>query len=139
MVGDRWSLLVVRDLMFSGFETYKELLSSEEGIATNVLADRLERLEGLGIVTRERDPGDGRRVVYRLTARGIDLAPILLELGVWGVKYERGIGPTATLARRDADRESALADMRARWNQGGVRTESKEARRKSKGPKEPPA
>jgi DNA-binding HxlR family transcriptional regulator len=118
MLGDRWSLLIVRDLLFSGYETYKQLLSSEEGIATNVLADRLERLESAGIVTRERDPKDGRRVVYRLTARGIDLAPVLLELGVWGVKYERGVGPTPALREWSADRESALTDMRARWRQG---------------------
>jgi len=111
ILGDRWSLLIVRDLMYAGFQTYKELLSSDEGIATNVLADRLAHLVTSGIVTSERDPSDGRRVVYRLTPKGSDLAPVILELGIWGVKHEGGVGP---FTRRATPKGSRLAASRGR-------------------------
>jgi DNA-binding HxlR family transcriptional regulator len=111
ILGDRWSLLIVRDLMFAGRHTYKEFLSSGEGIATNVLADRLGHLEQCGIITSRRDPDDGRRLEYQLTAKGIDLAPLLLELSSWGVKYEAGVPPTS-LRRWKANREAFLAELR---------------------------
>ena len=78
MLGDRWSLLIIRDLMLRSYHTYKELLSSDEGIATNILAERLQRLEAAGIISTSRDAEDRRKVVYRLTEKGIDLAPILV-------------------------------------------------------------
>jgi DNA-binding HxlR family transcriptional regulator len=116
VLGDRWSLLIVRDLMFAGFRSYKEFLSSDEGIATNVLAERLDQLEASGIVTRRRDPTDGRRLVYRLTSKGIDLAPVLLELSSWGAKHEGGMGPAASMVRRwKTDREGFLSDIREQW------------------------
>ena len=65
MLGDAWSLLVVRDLMFKGRRTFNELLDAEEGIASNILADRLQRLEAAGVLVKDRDPDDGRRSVYR--------------------------------------------------------------------------
>ena len=90
MVGDRWSLLIVRDLMFAGFRTYKEFLGAGEGIATNILADRLQRLEAAGIIAARPDSSDKRRLVHSLTAKGRDLAPVLLELSRWGARYEDG-------------------------------------------------
>jgi len=72
--GDRWSLLIIRDLMVRGFRTFKEFQESGEGIATNILADRLQSLEAAGIITAEEEKTDGRRVNYRLTEKGIDLA-----------------------------------------------------------------
>ncbi len=115
VLGDRWSLLIARDLMFAGFRTYKEFLSSEEGIATNILADRLQQLETSGIITSQRDPADGRRLVYRLTRKGLDLAPVLLELSRWSVKHEAGVCPPDTLRRWEADRESFMAELREQW------------------------
>jgi len=84
LLGDRWSLLVVRDLMVRGLRTFKDFQESGEGIATNVLADRLQKLEAAGIIAAEADETDGRRVNYRLTEKGIDLAPVLLELLIGG-------------------------------------------------------
>src|SRR6266498_1041813 len=84
--GDRWSLLIIRDLMLRSYRTYKEFLSSEEGIATNILAERLQRLEAAGIITTSRDAEDRRKIVYRLTEKGIDLAPILVELVLWSAQ-----------------------------------------------------
>jgi len=115
VVGDRWTLLIVRDLMFAGFRSYKEFLSSDEGIATNILANRLEHLEACGIVTSRPDPTDGRRLLYRLTPKGIDLAPVLLELSLWGVKHEGGVGPRASIRRWEADREGFRAEVHERW------------------------
>ncbi len=84
MFGDRWSLLIIRDLMVRGFRTFKEFQESGEGISTNILADRLRKLEATGIITAEVEDTDGRRVNYRLTEKGIDLAPVLLELLILG-------------------------------------------------------
>lgn len=86
--GDAWTLLIIRDLMFKSRTTYTDFLRAEEGIATNVLADRLERLQDDGIVRKEvgagRKPGTG----YRLTSKGIDLLPIMLEIINWSAKYD---------------------------------------------------
>jgi len=87
-LGDRWSLLIIRDMMLRGSRTYKEFLESYEGIATNILADRLRKLEAHGIITTERDPSDGRRLFYLLTAKGIDLAPVLTEMVLWAARHE---------------------------------------------------
>ena len=112
LLGDRWSLLIVRDLLFAGFRTYKEFASSEEGMATNVLADRLAHLETVGIITSERDPDDGRRQVYRLTPKGVDLAPVILELARWTVKHEPGVLRPEPLRSYEADREGFLGALR---------------------------
>jgi len=102
--GDRWSLLVIRDLMLSGFRSYKELLSSEEGIATNILADRLSKLEDAGIIASRRDPEDGRKLLYRLTTKGIDLAPILREMARWSTTHEGAHPSPATVELVKANR-----------------------------------
>src|ERR1700730_2958343 len=88
MLGDRWSLLIVRDMMLRGFQTYKEFVESDEGIATNILADRLRKLETHGIITTEPDPSDGRKLIYLLTPKGIDLAPALAEMVLWAARHE---------------------------------------------------
>lgn len=112
LLGDRWSLLIVRDLVFAGLRTYKEFLSGEEGIATNILADRLASLQAAGLITSERDPEDGRKLVYRLTAKGFDLAPVLLELGRWAVKHEAGVRRPEPLKLWEAEGEVFLAQLR---------------------------
>jgi DNA-binding HxlR family transcriptional regulator len=86
--GDRWSLLIVRDLMVRGYRTFKEFQTSGEGIATNILADRLQKLEAAGIINPEPEETDGRKINYRLTQKGIDLAPVLLDLLIWGARHE---------------------------------------------------
>src|SRR5713226_4744134 len=80
ILGDRWSLLIIRDMMLRGFRSYKEFLGSYERIATNILADRLRRLEAHGIISTGRDQSDGRKLIYSLTAKGINLAPVLAEM-----------------------------------------------------------
>jgi DNA-binding HxlR family transcriptional regulator len=118
ILGDRWSLLIVRDLMFRGFRTYKELVDSEEGIATNILADRLRRLEQCGIIRIEEDTTDRRKLIYRLTAKGMDLAPVLVELILWGARYENTAAPPALLRKMQKNRAAFLSELRARWAAG---------------------
>lgn len=114
MFGDKWSLVVVRDLLFWGKTTYGELLEAGDGIATNVLADRLKQLEGSGIITKSRDPDNRRRYLYKLTDKGIALAPILVEMILWSGKYDADTAAAADyLARLEADREAVLAELRA--------------------------
>jgi DNA-binding HxlR family transcriptional regulator len=85
--GDRWSLLVLRDMMFGNRRYFRELLAgSEEGIASNILADRLKRLVGAGLLTRA-DARPGQRVKYSLTEPAIELVPVIAELGAWGVRH----------------------------------------------------
>src|ERR1700735_2942661 len=88
MLGDRWSLLIIRDMMLAGAHTYKQFLDCYEGIATNILADRLRKLVAYGIITTEKDPSDGRKLIYLLTPKGIDLAPVLTEMVLWAAAHE---------------------------------------------------
>ena len=113
--GDRWSLLIIRDLMVRGFRTFKQFQESGEGIATNILAERLERLQMEGMISAEPEKADGRRVNYRLTEKGIDLAPVMLELLIWGAKHEQTGVACAVMAKMARNREWVLAEVRRRW------------------------
>ena len=115
--GDRWSLLIIRDLMVRGFRTFKDFEESGEGIATNILTDRLQKLEAKGIITAEPEETDGRRVNYRLTEKGIDLAPVLLELLIWGARHEETGAPCALITKMEKNREEVLAEVRRRWRE----------------------
>lgn len=115
MLGDSWSLLIIRDLMVRGYRTFKEFQGSGEGIATNILSDRLKKLEGSGIIVSEKEAADGRRVNYRLTQKGIDLAPVMLELLVWGARHENTGAPCAVIDNMARNREEVLQEVRRRW------------------------
>jgi DNA-binding HxlR family transcriptional regulator len=115
--GDRWSLLLIRDMMVRGYRTFKEFQESGEGIATNILADRLDRLRESGIVTAEADDTDGRRVIYRLTEKGIDLAPVMLELLIWASRHEETAAPCEVMAHMEANRAKVIEEVRRRWRE----------------------
>jgi len=121
ILGDRWSLLIIRDMMLRGSRTYKEFLESYEGIATNILADRLRKLEAHGIVTAERDPSDGRKLIYLLTAKGIGLAPVLTEMVLWAAAHE-DTGNQALVRQMQKDKEQFLAAVRQRWAEKTIRS-----------------
>lgn len=87
--GDKWTFLIVRDLMFKGKHYYGEFLNSEERIATNILADRLLLLEEEGIVLKTDDPSHGSKYIYKLSRKGIDLLPVLTEVIMWSAKYDK--------------------------------------------------
>lgn len=116
-IGDRWSLLIIRDLMVRGYHTFKQFQESGEGIATNVLAGRLKRLRKAGVISIEADPLDGRKLNYRLTDKGIDLAPVVLELLIWGANHEETGAPCEVIAHMAQNREQVLAEVRRRWEQ----------------------
>ena len=114
ILGDRWSLLIIRDMMLRGFRTYKEFMGSYEGIATNILADRLRKLIAHGIITTRRNPSDGRKVIYSLTPKGIDLAPVLMEMVLWAAMHE-DTGNQALVREMRKDKEEFLNAARQRW------------------------
>lgn len=102
MLGDRWSLLIIRDMMLRGAKTFRDFLGGYEKIATNVLAERLRRLEGFGIIRAEQDERDGRKVNYVLTRKGIGLAPVLTEMVLWAAEHEKTENPELVrMMRRD--------------------------------------
>ena len=88
VVGDKWSLLIIRDIIFGNRRHYRELLTkSDEGISSNILADRLKTLMEAGILTREDDPTHKQKGIYSLTEQGIELLPVLAQMAAWGYKY----------------------------------------------------
>jgi DNA-binding HxlR family transcriptional regulator len=103
--------------MVRGFHTFKEFEGSREGIATNILADRLRKLKAAGIISEEAEEKDRRRVIYRLTEKGIALAPVLLELLIWGSRHEETGAPCTIIERMAANREQVLSEVRRRWEQ----------------------
>jgi DNA-binding HxlR family transcriptional regulator len=113
ILGDRWTLLVLRDLMLKGRVTFKSMVEAEEGIATNILADRLSRLEAEGIVEKVRDESDGRRVRYGLSEKGLDLAPVLVDMMVWSATYYKTAAPPEEIDAMRFNRRRYLAGIRA--------------------------
>jgi DNA-binding HxlR family transcriptional regulator len=119
--GDAWSLLIIRDIVYFGKKTYGEFLSSEEGIATNVLANRLVRLEQNGILIKTPDEHDKRKDLYSLTEKGLDLIPILLEIASWSAKYDpHTSAPPEWIALVNADKEHITRLIRETVRSGGA-------------------
>jgi DNA-binding HxlR family transcriptional regulator len=87
--GDKWTFLIVRDMMFKGKHYYGEFLQSEEKIATNILANRLSMLEQSGIIVKSVDPTHGSKLIYKLSQKGIDLLSVLVEVIMWSAKYDK--------------------------------------------------
>jgi DNA-binding HxlR family transcriptional regulator len=115
ILGDSWSLLIVRDLMFKGHRTFNEFLKSGEGIASNVLTDRLAKLEAAGIIEKSDNAGDARRYDYRLTAKGIDLAPVMVEIVLWSARHEETDAPPQILRAMKSQRANFLAETHRKW------------------------
>ena len=113
--GDRWSLLIVRDMMVRSLRTFKEFQESGEGIASNILSDRLRKLQSAGIIAASAEAGDRRKSNYRLTEKGIDLAPVMLELLIWGARHEQTAAPCAVIEHMEKSREAILRETRRRW------------------------
>jgi DNA-binding HxlR family transcriptional regulator len=128
MLGDRWSLLIIRDMMLLGRRTFKEFLDSYERPATNILTDRLRRLEAYGIIRTERDRADGRKVVYLLTPKGMDLAPVLTEMVLWAGRHEKTENrPLIRLMQKD--KQKFLEQIRQRWADANPTMEKKRTAR----------
>lgn len=120
--GDRWSLLIIRDIVFAGKKTYGQFLKSEEGIATNVLASRLAFLEEQGILAKAPSPDDGRKDVYTLTEKGLDLIPIVMHIALWSAQHDAKSyvrGQTKFLARISQHPVEVCEEVKALVRNGG--------------------
>ncbi len=85
--GDKWTLLIIRDIMFDGKRYFREMLGSDEKIASNILTDRLNKLEEFGILVKTKDPNHKQKNIYSLTKKGIDLMPVMIEVANWSTKH----------------------------------------------------
>ena len=109
LVGDKWSLLILRDMLFFGKETYSDLQNSDEKMATNILSTRLEKLEQEGLISKRASEQDKRKKLYKLTEKGIDMLPILLDMIVWSAKYASDTEiPEGLVEKLKKDREGVI-------------------------------
>ena len=112
LFGDKWTLLIIRDMMFKRKQRYGEFVESGEKIATNILADRLAKLESEGLVTKQVDPKNGRQLIYALTAKALDLAPMLIEMILWSAKHDPHTAAGGAFIRKaKANREQLVKDI----------------------------
>ncbi len=110
--GDKWSLLIIRDIMFKGKYTYGEFAASEEKMATNILADRLALLEAAGLISRSRDKKKKTRILYSLTKKSLDLLPVLIEIIRWAAKYDKHTAaPKEFVNRIRKDKEKLIEEL----------------------------
>ena len=118
--GDPWSLLIIRDIVYFGKKTYGEFLASEEGMATNILANRLAQLEQQGVLVKKLSEKDKRKEEYALTEKCLDLIPVLVEMANWSAEYDPHTGaPAAWIALMKADREKMIRLIRETVQSGG--------------------
>jgi DNA-binding HxlR family transcriptional regulator len=108
LFGDKWTFLIVRDLMFKSKHYYGEFLQMEENIATNILADRLVLLEESGIVSRTIDEAHNSKKIYKLTKKGVDLLPVLMEVILWSAKYDKQSAADAKFVREAKKDKASL-------------------------------
>ena len=124
--GDRWALLILRDIIFRGKRTYGEFLKSEEGFATNILGSRLDHLTEEGILQRDKDESDGRKDIFSLTEKGLDLIPLIFEMVLWSSKYDseseaKRILPLVELIRKNNRKISSQVREKVKRGEGIVR------------------
>ncbi|MCF8198074.1 MAG: helix-turn-helix transcriptional regulator [Sulfuritalea sp.] len=116
--GDKWTLLIIRDMMFKGKRRYGEFLASAEGISTNILASRLQRLEASGLIVSSKDPANRGVALYQLSPKGKDLLPVMLAITSWSGRYDAlSSAPAAFLEELESDREGLTRKIRAAMEQ----------------------
>ena len=115
LLGDKWTLLIVRDLLLTDRSEFGHFLYAGEGISTNILSDRLEKLQLAGVVTKQPHPDHGKKFVYKLTDKGLGLAPTIIEMTLWGNQHlDNTDMPAALLTMMKNDREQILSLIRSR-------------------------
>lgn len=115
ILGDRWTLLILRDLLFKKQTRFKDLLAGGEGIATNVLTDRLTMLQEQGLIVGARSEEDARVMIYKPTSKGLDLLPIMIEMILWADRYEKTAAPPKLIRRLKHQRQAFIAEVRSRF------------------------
>ena len=115
ILGDRWSLLIIRDLMFTNRREFSHFAQSGEGISTNILSDRLDRLQRHGVISKNPHPSHGKKFIYELTDAGLELAPVLIELALWSYRNIDGaFVPQPVLDKFKQGRDQLLDSIRRR-------------------------
>ncbi|RRS08407.1 transcriptional regulator [Pseudoalteromonas sp. J010] len=115
LVGDKWSLLILRDLLFFDKKSYSDLQNSDEKMASNILSNRLEKLELDGLISKRSNEKDKRKKIYTLTEKGVDMLPVLLDMIIWSAKYSPDTNiPMALVNRASQDRDGLLEELRSR-------------------------
>ena len=110
LIGDKWSLLIIRDMLMYQKKTFKELVASDEGVATNLLSTRLKLLESLEVITKRKLPENKKENIYLLTEKGIDLAPMILEIVLWSDKYVRVYNPDMNVYETDGINKTVVIE-----------------------------
>lgn len=114
--GDKWSLIILRDILHFDKTRYTEFLNSGEGISTNILSDRLKNLEKEGIISKEKDPENKKQFIYSPTQKCLDLVPIIIELAVWGATYDPDTGaPPEEMAKIRKNRKAYIENIRKKF------------------------
>jgi len=114
--GDKWTLLVIRDLMFKGKRHYSDFLASDEKISTNILADRLQKLETKGVVSKSVDPESASKFIYSLTVKGQALLPTMVEMTAWSAQYDSLTNtPEDFLSTYKANKDALIAMFKAQF------------------------
>ena len=116
VIGDKWSLLIVRDMLLYKKTTYKEFVACEEGIATNLLSSRLKMLESIDVITKRKLPENKKENIYLLTEKGIDLAPLILEVVIWSDNHVRPYNPEMNPNEtRDLDKSLVIESVQSEY------------------------
>ena len=114
--GDKWSLLILRDLIFKDKVYYQDFADSEEGISTNILADRLERLKSQGLIESRSNKENARKIIYSPTPKALDLIPMILEIIEWSAKYDKKtVAPKKFLKILTKDRKALAQQVRSKF------------------------
>ncbi|MBS1662223.1 MAG: helix-turn-helix transcriptional regulator [Bacteroidetes bacterium] len=113
--GDRWTLLVMRDLLLNGKRSFSEFLASDEGVATNILTDRLEMLVDRGVIVKDVSPDNKSKFLYYPTARGVDLIPVLCEITLWAEKYSPAGASKAFTGPLKKQRQQTIAKLKKKF------------------------
>ena len=114
LIGDKWSLLIIRDMLMHQKKTFKELVASDEGVATNLLSARLKLLESLEVITKRKLPENKKENIYLLTEKGLDLAPLILEIAIWSDKYVRMYNQNMNPFNKDSTHQTSMVQKKYR-------------------------
>ena len=115
LIGDKWSLLIIRDMLMHQKKTFKELVASDEGIATNLLSSRLKTLESLEVITKTKLATNKKENIYLLTEKGIDLAPLIMELILWSDQYVRIHNPNMNAFDGDVNKKVLISNTQKQY------------------------
>lgn len=115
--GDKWSLLILRDIIIMGKTNYLEFMESDEGISTNILADRLQKLEKAKMISKVQDVGNKKKFIYKPTVKGLDLLPMIIEMVQWSAKYDPKTGvPAGEIEKIEKNRKGYIRKIRAKFD-----------------------